>query len=120
MISGLYPLRLYIKHLPNLVLISVGFLVNIGAWFWLIFHAGAYEEFIFLHYNALYGVDLIGPWFHVYFVPAIGLLILIANAVIGWFFFHKDKFVGYVLNFFSTLCQIFLLIASSLLVFLNV
>lgn len=74
---------------------------------------------LFLHYNILFGVDYIGEWWRVLFLPITGLLIFIMNFILGWLLFHKDKLISIILNSISLLCQIFVLIASGILVFLN-
>lgn len=75
---------------------------------------------VFLHYNILFGVDLVGEWYHVFYIPAISLLILVINTVLGWLLFHKDKVVSYIFQAISVLVQILLLIVGAILVFLNV
>jgi hypothetical protein len=117
----MYPMRVYVKYLPNAVLTVVGFLLNLAAWIWPLWQLRVTSgEQIFLHYNILYGVDYVGEWWRVLYLPSTGLLILLTNFIMGWFLFHKDKFAAYSLNAVSVICQIFLLIAVALLVFLNI
>jgi len=120
MSQRIYPLKLYIKHLPNLLMIVGSLVLNIVSWVWLVFRLGSQEEAIFLHYNILFGVDLIGEWEKILYLPAVGLCVFLLNAVLGWILFHKEKFAAYILLAISVLCQAFLLIASGLLIFLNV
>ncbi len=115
-----YPIKLYIKHLPNLVVLILAFLTNIASWVWLLLQIKPQEGLIFLHYNILFGVDLVGVWWKVLYLPIGGLLILLINTTLGWWLFGKDKFFTYLLNVVSLFCQVFVLIAVSLLVFLNV
>ena len=75
---------------------------------------------IFLHYNILFGVDYVGPRWGMALLPITGFVIIIFNAALGWYFYNKDKFISYLLNFIALLSQIFLLISGSILVFLNV
>lgn len=116
----LYPLKLYINNLPNRVLLGLGLAVNVLVWGWLAWYISPQEKPIFLHYNILFGVDLIGPWWKVFKLPLIGFLIILVNSIIGWVTFHKDRFISYFLNFISVICQIFLFISAYLLVFLNI
>lgn len=117
----MYPIRLYLRYFPNIVIVPLGAVLNIATWVWPLIHLRvASGEQVFLHYNILYGVDYVGEWWRVLYLPLTGLVILVANACLGWFLFHKDKFVAYALNAVAVLCQVFLLIAVSLLVFLNV
>ena len=116
----IYPIKLYFKTLPNLIMILASLLVNILSWLWLVFQIHPQPEPIFLHYNVLFGVDYLGSWWKVFYLPLFGLLILLTNFIIGWSLFGKDKFIAQILNAVSVFCQIFIFIASALLVFLNV
>jgi hypothetical protein len=116
----MYPIKLYFKHLPNLILLFLGFLLNLASWIWLLWQIKPQTDPIFLHYNILFGVDSIGEWWKVFYLPVVGLFIYIVNAILGWILFGRDKFTSQLLNFVSVLCQVFILIAAALLVFLNV
>ncbi len=116
----MYPLKLYIKNLPNIIMLPIALVLNITNWIWLLWEIRPQEEMIFLHYNVLFGVDLVGPWWKVLYLPIVGFVIILINIILGWFLFGKDKFPAHLLNFISVFCQIFLLMASSLLIFLNV
>lgn len=118
--KDLYPLRLYLKHLPNRIMLIASVALNLVSWGWLLWNIRPQEGSIFLHYNVLFGVDLTGPWYSVFYAPAAGLVIILLNAALGWFLFGKDKFAAHVLNGVALLCQVFLVIVASLLVFLNV
>ncbi len=116
----MYPVKLYIKHLPNLIMIPLALLINISTWAWLLLQIKPQDETIFLHYNILFGVDYIGAWWKVLYLPVLGLFIFLVNTIFGWVMFPKDKFSAQVLNFVNLVCQIFIFIAAALLVFLNV
>src|SRR3989344_3163074 len=115
-----YPLKLYFRHLPNLIILSLSLAVNVAIWVWLLWQIGPQDEQIFLHYNILFGVDYVGEWGRVFFLPINGLAILLVNCVSGWSLFGKDKFYAQLLNATSLFCQIFLFVTAALLVFLNV
>lgn len=115
-----YPIKLYLKYLPNLILTSLSFVVNILIWLWLAFRIPPQSEQVFLHYNILFGVDFVGAWWNVYLLPLTGLFVFIVNFVIGWLLFNKDKFITIILQTVNLISQIFLLIVAALLVFLNV
>lgn len=115
-----FPFVLYFKHLPNALLLAVGALMNAVIWGWLLWQIRPQEQLLFLHYNVLFGVDRIGPWWRVFELPLIGLLVLLVNALIGWYFFEKDKTVGYILNVVTIVAHVYLAVGAYLLVFLNV
>lgn len=120
MSTSLYPIKLYLKKRPNLIMLSLGLLLNIALWLWLRIHIGSDTQQVFLHYNILFGVDLIGPWFKIFYLPMTGLAIFLFNGILAWLLFPRDRFASYVLNVISVLCQILLFVAGWLLVYLNV
>ncbi len=120
MSKNLYPIKLYLKYKPNLIFVLSSFIVNVATWLWLLWHIGPREDHIFLHYNVLFGVDLIGPWQHMLYLPGLGLLILLVNALVGWLFFRDDKFVSTIFNGISLICQLVILVVAQLIILLNV
>ena len=114
-----YPIKLYLKNRFNFIALVLSVSLNLANWLWLITQIRPQAELIFLHYNILFGVDYVGEWWKVYYVPLTGLIIILINFIVGWFLFNKDKFVAILLNIASILSQAFLFIAAALLVFLN-
>ena len=117
---AIYPLKLYIKYRPNLILLVTSLVLNAVSWFWLLWNIRPQTEEIFLHYTVLYGVDLVGPWSKVLYLPISGLFIILVNAFIGWILFREDRFFAQIFNGVAVFCQCILLIATTILVFLNV
>lgn len=120
MISNHYPLKLYLKEKPVAVMLALALFLNILSFVWLAVRIRPHLGQIFLHYNILFGVDLVGTWYQVFILPAVGFFIIGINATIGWLLFHRDKFSAHLLNAASVCFQALLLAASGLLVFLNV
>ncbi len=116
----LFPLKLYMKKLSIGGFFGVGLAMNIFVWLWLWLHIPQELEELFLHYNILFGVDLIGPAWQVYLVPLSGFMIILVNFLLGWALFKKDTFASFILNFVACLVQLFLVIDAFLLVLLNV
>lgn len=115
-----YPLKLYFRNKSNILLIALSLFLNLCIWVWLLLNIGLQEDSVFLHYNVLFGVDLTGQWYQVYSVPILGLFLILFNAAIGWLVYDKDEFVALLSNGIATIIHIFLLVAASILVFLNV
>ncbi len=120
MFNDIYPFKLYFLAKRNIILFFISFLLNTATWVWLFTQIKPQEDYLFLHYNILFGVDYVGDWWKVVYVPATGLAIFMINMLLGWIFYGKDKFAATLLNVVSVYCQIFLFVAASLLVFLNV
>jgi len=115
-----YPLKLYFSTLSIAIFSGLALLINLFNWVWLWIQIPSGEEYLFLHYNILFGVDKIGNSWKIFYIPLLGLFILIVNVFLGWILFKKDKFMAQLLNFVALLCQLFIVIAVFLIVFLNV
>lgn len=120
MVGKLYPFISYVKNRANAATLAISLLLNIASWAWLLMNIGPELDPVFLHYNVLFGIDLIGKWYQVLYVPLTGLVIFIANGIAAWFLFSKDSFASHMLNTVSLICQILLFVAGLLLVFINV
>lgn len=120
MAEALYPIKLYLKYRPNIVMLPISLALNVASWFWLLVNIPPQEDQLFLHYTILFGVDLIGTWGKIFYLPLTGLLILLVNAAIGWLLFKSSKFFAQILNTVGLVCQLFILVATWLIVFLNV
>ncbi len=116
----LYPIKLYFSALPVAISSGISIILNIFSWVWLSVQIPQAGGQVFLHYNILFGVDQVGDSWKIFYVPLLGLFIFLINLSLGWLLYRKDKFMAQVLLFFSALCQVFVVIATFLLVFLNV
>jgi hypothetical protein len=89
----------------------LAFIVNIITWLFIYFKIKPASEVIPLHYNIFYGADFAGKAYFIYFMPAIGLAILLVN----YFFYKKsekfEKFAGQLLLAVSLFVQLMVLIA---------
>ena len=61
------------------------------------------QEHLFLHYNIIFGVDLAGEWWRIFFVPLVGLFVFFANFGASWFFYGEDKILA---RFLSVICAV--------------
>ena len=116
----LYPIKLFLKYKPNLIMLGSSAVMNIATWSWFAWNIRPTEDQIFLHYNILFGVNLIGAWYKIYNLPLLGLFILLINTGIGWVFFKNDRFVSIVFSSIALICQLIIFISALLIVFLNV
>jgi hypothetical protein len=116
----LYPLKLYLRHKSTFIPLFLSLFLNLCIWAWLLYNIGFSSESVFLHYNILFGVDLTGASYTVYVLPGLGLCLILFNACIGWVMYEKDEFVAQAGNVLSCIVHIFLFVATSILVFLNV
>jgi hypothetical protein len=89
-------------------------------WWYTLANVHKTGERFFLHYNITFGPDLVGEWWQIFLFPALGLLVVLINFALSLFFYNKDKFLARVLTATVVLSHIFLLIATILIVRLNV
>lgn len=94
-------------------------LLNIFLWFFLAFKSSGFSEIIYLHYNIYFGIDLVGPWYQIFFWPFLGILIFLINFFLGAILFSSEKLLSYFLVTSSTLAQVFLIISLMFLMVIN-
>lgn len=82
-------------------------LLNVLSWGLLAFFIKAVDFPIILHYNVYFGVDLIGDWWQVYFLPLVGLVVLLTNLMLGFFFYsQKERIITHILLLAATMVQV--------------
>lgn len=78
------------------------------------------QQDLSLHYNTTFGVDLIGPWYQIFLLPAIGLGVLFANLIFGRQLYAKEKLLTVFFAAGSLATQAVLFFAMILITLLNV
>lgn len=77
------------------------------------------EESMILHYNIYFGIDKIGNWTSIYYLPLIGIAILLVNLLGGYLLYHKDKLISYFFLSTALLAQILLILATFFIIVVN-
>ena len=109
----------YVKNKVIGLSFLIGFLLNILLCGYLYFQIKPQEEPFLLHYNIFLGIDLIGSWWQIYYIPILGLIILLINFIIGWLIFIKAKILCYFLVITALISQIFLIISTIFIILIN-
>jgi hypothetical protein len=95
-------------------------LVNLANWGAIAYFIRPVDFPIILHYNVYFGVDVIGAWWQIYFLPLIGLAILSVNTVLGYLFYkQKERIVAHLLILATFIVQIGISIAVASLLLIN-
>lgn len=95
-------------------------LLNVLNWSMIAFFIRPVDFPIILHYNVYFGVDVIGAWWQLYFLPLVGLIILLVNSTLGYSFYdQKERMVAHLLMLGTFIVQIALTIAVSSLLLIN-
>lgn len=114
---ALYPSFLKDKFVKINLFLSLG--INVALWLWLLWQTKDFSGHIPLHYNIYFGIDYLGPWYALFYLPLIGLIFLIFNLSIGAFSFEREKMLGYFLLGSSSFSQLILLVASFFIIYIN-
>jgi len=100
-------------------LFITSFLLNIGLWAGLSFLFRPQEEPIFLHYNIFFGIDLIGPWWKIFYLPITGLVILLLNTGFSAASYKEDKALSFMVMIMTVVFHLLLFAGAFLTVQLN-
>lgn len=95
-------------------------LFQLFMWVYAAFYVRPTTEQVFLHYNVVFGVDLIGEWWKILAVPLGGFIIFLLNFALSWYCYSEDKVLSRFLTVVAALLNLFLAIAFYLVVGLNI
>lgn len=94
-------------------------LIQLFLWWSLVANIRQDTGVIFLHYNIIFGVDLVGNWWQIYHLPLVGIFVLLFNCLCSSAVYFADKFLARLLTFWVLFFHLFLAIGVGLLVKLN-
>lgn len=107
------------SSLVHWVLIA-SLIINIANWGAIAYFIRPVDFPIILHYNVYFGVDIIGDWWQIYYLPLIGLIILLANAILGYVFYQKkERLAAHLLMLATFIVQISIAVAVISLLIIN-
>ena len=115
-----YSPKLYFRDLWTLTPLVGAILAQLFLWGYLIANIRPDAGQIFLHYNIIFGVDLVGDWWKIYFIPLAGILVIALNYFFSWMFYSVDKFLARLTSGWVLFFHLFLMIGAILLVRLNI
>lgn len=115
-----YSPKLYFRDLWVSAPLLGAILVQISAWWYLISNIRSDAGQIFLHYNIIFGVDLVGDWWRIYYLPLAGILVILLNYFFSFMLYSADKFLARLLCAWVLFFHLFLMIGAILLVRLNI
>lgn len=112
--------REYFQSALNIWLIILNLVINAANWTILLIFVKPVDFSVILHYNVYFGVDVIGDWRKIFFLPALGLFLFFLNLFLAWSFYkQEEKVAAYLLMLVSLLVQVSLIIASATLTSIN-
>lgn len=99
--------------------LAISGLLNLIAWLYLGLAIKPRPEVIFLHYTVHFGVDLSGPWSQIFFLPLLGLILILINFVMAYFVYDQNKNLSRLIVLTTIALEVFLFIEAIFLAFLN-
>lgn len=115
----LFPPKLYLKDRWILLPLVVIAATQAFAWWYVISKIRPTGEQLFLHYNIIFGVDLVGEWWKLWLLPLGGLVLWLVNFLLSYFFYNHNRFLARFLAVTTALFEVLLVVAILLIVSLN-
>lgn len=109
----------YIHDRLILVSLGAGLILNIILWIVIVSKFGLSHEQEALHFNIVYGIDLVGSSRQLYELPAAGLIIFLVNLWLAKLIYERDRLFSYFLAYGSLVAQLILGMGLLSLVILN-
>lgn len=103
----------------NYASLGLALLMNIIHVAFIYFKLGFSNATIIIHYNVVYGQDLVQKEKFVYIIPATALFFFILNVILANYFYRKEKLASYFLNFSNLAVQLIFFVASIIIVKIN-
>lgn len=103
-----------------MVTMSISLAIQAISWWYVASKIHPTNDSLFLHYNIIFSIDLIGEWWKVYTPSFVGLVLLLVNLLVGWLLYGNYRVMSRVLLVFMILIEAALLVGQVLLVNLNV
>lgn len=94
-------------------------MANLGLWTAIFAIVEPTERQMILHYNIYFGVDAIGDWRNIFFMPALAAIILAVNVFLSRFFYYKEKFVSYLFAAMALLIQLLVAVGLGSIILIN-
>lgn len=103
----------------NLLSFILAFLLNLACWILPYFLIKPGSEPIILHYNIYFGVDLIGEWYRIFFLPASATILMLINIALGVITYRKDATISKIFFGGTVIIQFLALVSTYLLTSIN-
>lgn len=115
------------KNRTLIICTIIGMILNLFIWSLIFFRLRpivkllpADQAFIPLHYNTYLGVDNFGPWYNIFILPALGLLIFIVNSLLAATIYNRKDILSYFLVITNMATQFVLLVSTIFIILINI
>ncbi len=110
------------KYLRNKVILSLiitDFILLLLGWGFLIWQIKPQAEPLLLHYNIYFGIDAIGSWYQIFYLPGSATVFFLLNLVLSSIISRKDMVLSYLPLIASLLAELIISVAAVLIILLN-
>lgn len=112
-------LRFFVKNIFLSVSFGAAILTNLGLWIFLATVMPSPASRAFLHYTVYFGIDRVGPWSMMFFLPLLGMAIGAGNNILAAIAYQQRPLLAYFLASAAFLVQAFFFVEALLLWRLN-
>ncbi len=110
---------MFIQDPLVVVLFFFAAVVLLAAYGALIVFVAPRPEPMIIHYSIYFGIDLIGQWYELYAMPVVGTFLWLVNGSLLLLVYKQLRVVAYFLATTSSAVSVLVLIATSLLIWVN-
>src|SRR5579885_1378059 len=100
----------------NAVGLLVSLLLNAINWVIILGKIKPSANNILLHYNVIYGSDLVAHSWYAYGIPLLALVLLVVNFILAQRVYQKEKLAAYFLSMATIAIQVIFIVASLVLI----
>ena len=93
--------------------------LNIIHWLILYIKIKPDQTNILLHYNVVYGSDVVAKSLYIYWIPLLALILFVINFIFAKVYYKKEKLIAYFINISQIVVQLIFLVASLVLIVAN-
>ena len=86
---------------------------------WQLFPQIREQIFIPLHYNIHFGVDSLGPWWRIFTIPFLEILILVVNTIAAVYLWKRERVLSELVVGTGLMCEATLFVALLFVILLN-
>ncbi len=109
-----HPLFLWTRILSSLFIV-----LSIALILWKLAPMAEGGRLVALHYNVLFGVDLLGAWYQALALPGIGLVIFVANMLFARQVWEKEHLLSLLFAAGTIVAELTLFVAVVFITLLN-
>jgi len=114
-----YLLKVFFREPWVYIPLAISASAQVFMWPYIFLRLSVLGGSVFLHYNIIFGVDYVGEWWRILFLPIAGLAFVIINFIAAIYTFNADKLLSRILTVFTAVLELFLALAVYLIVDIN-